>query len=163
MVNFPPSFSLCPCCTFWATVILPGLIKARNTFGSGLKVSSELSQQRRKKGRGSTLRTWKLFLDVQTRELKAISDGNTKVPVWLLGFMLEGRVCQHIDCFYCPVSCSWRAALVNFNDTLYSNLAYLNQWNSVLSTKALDITILPCIVRVLGHCSSWITQMEEGL
>lgn len=73
-----------------------------------------------KKRRESTLGTWKLCLGVQTRELTAIS----KCFCDCLVFMLEGRVCQHIVCFYCPDSCFWKADPVNFNDTLYSNLAY---------------------------------------
>ena len=58
-------------------VILPGLIKARNTVGCVLKAASKLSQQRRKEGEGEQVR------DLQTifRCADKGADGNIKVPL----------------------------------------------------------------------------------
>lgn len=44
MDSFPASSSLWLCCEFWEKVILPGLSKARNTVGSGMKGESKLNQ-----------------------------------------------------------------------------------------------------------------------
>lgn len=93
--------------------------KLETPLAVGWRLHLNSASREDKKGRGCMLWTWKLFLGVQTRELTAIS----KCFCDYLVFMWEGRVCQHIVCFYCLDFCFWKADPVNFNDTLYSNLA----------------------------------------